>query len=617
MADDKNKTSGKPGATKPATGAKPATAAKPTPKATTTPARTGNASPAGRQQAESLGFLAIAAGVLIALNVLGLFVFTRIDATRNRAYSLAEGSRRVVSSLDEDLTVTAYFSANLPPPFNATERAVRDILEEYESSSGGHMHVRFVSPDDDEEREEAERAGIQLVQHRHLENDAFSIVEGYRGIVFEYLGNRETLAVIQSSEGLEYEITSTIRELTGEKMPLGILSGHEGPTPTKGLSSLERMLPSYDIREVSATEAIDPEIRALLVIEPTTEVTEAELRNIDQYVMGGGSLGVFGGGMHVALEGELSAAPSGSNLNTLLSHWGISFRDAIVADVHCQPLPLPGIGFPVPYPPAPMITFTEEQAEHPALFRLTDTTLLFTSPIDTTDVFRGFGDGAVVLMRSSETGPDMPGSWLLEGDSIDLHIRQGREWVSTLPGPGDDEGSGPFPLAVALETTEDGPALPSAFADSDTAPALTEASGPVRILVVGSSSVLRDEFLGDTSRVTEAQLAGAMAFPLNAIDWLSQDSDMIAIRAKTIEEPSLEVPQSVRDAEAEARTADEAGDEAGTAEAIERHNEAIASWESRKSRFRWGNTIVIPLAVALFGVVRWQMRQRKKASLKI
>ncbi len=42
-----------------------------------------------------------------------------------------------------------------------------------------------------------------------------------------------------------------------------------------------------------------------------------------------------------------------------------------------------------------------------------------------------------------------------------------------------------------------------------------------------------------------------------------------------------------------------------------------ATWEAKKNLYRWLNTLGIPLAFAAFGVVRWQLRARKRATLKI
>jgi gliding-associated putative ABC transporter substrate-binding component GldG len=587
-------------------------------------------SKAGRQRAESLGFLAIIAAILVSLNVLGVFFFYRLDTTENRAFTLSEGSRRVVRELEDTMTITAYFTEDLPPPLNATERHVRDILAEYEAASRGHVRVRFVAPDEDEEREEAERMGVQLVQHQRLESDRVSVVEGYRGIVFEYLGDHQTIAAIPAdTAGLEYSITTTIKQLVGDDLPIGVLSGHESPTPTKGLGTLQRMLPTYTIREVDAANEIDRELRALLIVDPQSALSETELRHIDQFVMRGGSLGVFGGSMKVSLESQpdITAEPSESGLNRLLERWGVTMDESIVADQQCEQLPLRtqmGFAIPVPYPPAPRVTFTEEEQHHPALFRLPETQLFFVSPLATTETFRNLE--GTVLMRSSEQ------SWELEGETISLRIRNPREWVSTMGGT-----NGPFALAVALEGE-----LPSAFSeeggtssaeggDSDSqsptdrgdqaagdssieAPDRSERE--VRVLVVGSGSMLHDEFLGGGQADT-ARLAGIMAFTLNAIDWLAQDSDLIAIRAKTIEDPELAVPRGVDAAEDDVRQAVESQDEEGVREALERRTEALRAWESRKNWYRWGNTLLIPIAFAAFGIFRWQWRQRKKATLKI
>ena len=572
------------------------------------------ASKAGSQQVESLGFLLITGGVILALNVLGLFFFFRADTTANRAFSLSEGSRRVVRQLDETITITAYFSADLPPPFNSTERYVRDILSEYQAAGGSNVIIRFVNPDEQPERDEANDRGVQLVQHQNIEDNAVSVVEGYRGLVFEYLGERQTIPVIQpDTQGLEYEITMAIKRLTGERVPIGILSGHEGPTPSQGLATLQRMMPLYELREVNANEEIDDELRALLVVDPQTEITETELRRINQFVMNGGSLGVFGGSMKVDVSQapNLSGTPTGANLNRLLGNWGVEVGENIVADAQCGRVPLrtPFGNIPVAYPPAPIVTFTDEQATHPVLFRLNASPLFFASSIETTDVFREH-DG-VTLMRSS----DGQNSWLLTGASVDLSIREPREWRSTMGGE-----SGPHTIAVALESR-----LPSAFPEagdsgiespSQSQTPDAEDDDAVRVLVVGTATPIRDEFLPQGDQVPQAELAGAMAFALNSVDWLAQDSDLIAIRAKTIEEPPLAVPQSIQDATQNVLETAETGDEEATNEALERRTAALESENARKRWYQWGIGLGVPVLVVLLGLGRWQLRKNARANLK-
>lgn len=560
-------------------------------------ARAPQRSKASRQRAESLGFLAIAAGILIALNVLGTFFFLRGDVTKDRLFTLSEGSERVVRDLEDQLTITAYFTPDLPAPFNAQERYVRDILAEYQAASGGKVVVRVVHPDDDEERADAESAGVQMMQHQRLASDRVEVMEGYRGVVFEYAGDRQVIASLpQDTTGLEYAITMAIKQLTEEKMPIGVLSGHESPTPTKGLSTLQRMLPTYTLTEVDATNTIDPDLRAILIVDPQTELTEPELRNIDAFVMQGGSVGVFGGTMKVATDAgpEIQAEPTHSGINTLLAAYGVQMSEDIVADSQCGTVPLRtpmGFAIPVPYPPAPTIQVSDEQAQHPVLFRLDQAQLFFASSISTTDRFREL-EGTTLLRTSDE-------SWAMAGDAVSLRIRQPREWQV-------GEFDGPHSVAVAVAGR-----LRSAFTEGATS------EEDARVFVIGTSTVLRDEFLPPADRVEPAELAGAMALPLNAIDWLAQDSDLIAVRAKSIEEPALEVPRGVLEATEDALSAHTAGDEATRDEAIERRTAAVRAWDRKKDLYRWGNTLLIPLAVVAFGLIRWQVRQRKRAKLKL
>lgn len=558
-----------------------------------------------RLATESLTFLAILAGVLVVLNIAGYFFdLGRLDLTEARLWSLSDGSERVAAGLEDQMEITAYFSEDLPPPFNSTERYVRDMLAEYAAASDGNIHVTFINPDTDELEEQAEEDGVRRISHQAIQDDAVTVVEGYRGLVIKYLGENKAIPVIQDTSGLEYMITTKIKEMTGERIAVGILGGHDAPSLTEGLTGLRTALPTYELTEVTADAEIDPDLAALLIVGPETELTEVELRRIDQYVMGGGSLGILGGGIKLTMESpEPGAAPVNSGLNALLERWGVRMNDDLVADWQCSRAPMRGpmgMQVAVPYPPVPQVAFDEQQREHPALFRLPGAILAFTSSIEVLGGSEGFE--LTTLARSSDN------SWRITGDSIPLRPRHPREWV-----PSSD--TGPFPLIVGIEGT-----LPSAFAGSPEnggveAPA--QSTGEVRVLVAGTSSFVRDEFLPPPGPGGERNLSGAMAFALNAVDWLAQESDLIAIRAKNVEDPTLEVPAAVQEAEDAARSAAESQDAEGVEAALDERRDELEAWKRKKNSIRYLNWFGIPFAFALFGVIRWRMRIAKKRTLKL
>ena len=87
---------------------------------------------------ESIGFVTITLVAVVLANVVIHFLPPlRFDMTENRLYSLSQGSERLVSNLEDDMEITAYFTSDLPAPFNATELYVRNLLSEYEAASDG------------------------------------------------------------------------------------------------------------------------------------------------------------------------------------------------------------------------------------------------------------------------------------------------------------------------------------------------------------------------------------------------------------------------------------------------------------------------------------------------
>jgi ABC-type uncharacterized transport system involved in gliding motility auxiliary subunit len=565
-------------------------------------------------------FLLVIGAGLVLLNVLGVLgASARVDTTESNAFSLSEGSKRLAKSLEDQMEIRAYFSEELPPPYNAMGRYVRDLLTEYRDASGGKITLKLVSPKTEEEKKAAEADGVMRVADQKLEADSFGVQEGYRGISLHYMGDSKALPRVDTTAGLEYEVTQLIKQMVGVKTKIGVLGGHDGATPAKGLANLKEYMPSYEMTEVQATKEIDPSLKALLIVHPETPLTDVELKRINQFVMRGGSLGVFGGGIKLNVPdqqqggGDPSATPIDTGLNKLLERWGLTIDNRIVADAQCgrarMPTQIPGLAIPVPYPPVPIVSFDEQQREHPALFRMNQIGFPYPVRLALNDNLKGDKQVKTTqLVRSTAN------SWLMEGDTIDLKARE--RW--DVPGY-----NGPYTLGVALEGK-----LPSAFgAEAASAPTEGEtpaepieapdrASGNARVLVFGTGYFLRDEFLPKPERSSQA-MGGAVALGLNAIDWLTQDNDLIAIRAKNIEDRMLEVPQVVREAESTIRDAVEAQDQAKAEAAFEKRKEAIKAWDARKNAYRWGNTLAIPAAFAVFGLVRWRVRAARKARLTL
>ena len=468
--------------------------------------------------------------------------------------------------------------------------------------------MRFINPDDEAKQQAARADGVQPVAHQKIEEDQVAVVEGYRGMVLSYLDQTRTIPVIQDTAGLEYIITSAIKELVGERKPIGIVSGHGGPSLEQGLTALQSVLQLYDIQEIDATQEIDPSLAALLIIGPQAPFSDDELRRIDQYVIRGGSLGVFGGALAIDLAGESgpSARPVDARLDGLLEPWGVKLSSKIVADAQCSRAPMRGpmgLQVLVPYPPIPVLQLEQEQLDHPVMFRLASPMLPFVAPIELGEA----PDGVTLTVLASSSQD----SWTMSGPTISLEPRNPRDWSMS-------SDAGPFTLMVAIEGK-----LPSAYSApiDEAEPSAIQtpplAENDVRELVTGTSTFLEDSFMPPRTQQNDVQMNAALALALNAIDWLAADSDLIAIRAKTTEEPALDIPDSVLAAENTALAAAEEGDEAGVESALSIRKAAIESWDAKKRAYRWLNTLGIPFLVVLFGLFRWRRRVDKKKALQL
>jgi len=162
--------------------------------------------------------------VIVLVNLAGLTLFFRADLTANRMYSLSDASKQAVSTLSEPLNIKVFFSKNLPAPHNNTERYLRDLLDEYAAQAGRLFNFTFynvsqegdIGEKADRNREIANDYGIQPVQIRVMENDEIKFKNAYMGLVILHGDLIEKIPAITSSNGLEYQLTTTIQKLNNK-----------------------------------------------------------------------------------------------------------------------------------------------------------------------------------------------------------------------------------------------------------------------------------------------------------------------------------------------------------------------------------------------------------------
>ena len=99
---------------------------------------------------------ALALAILALANAAADKAFVRADLTGQRMYSLSKASKELVGSLQEPLTVNAFFSADLPAPYNSVDQYLRDLLQEYKSQANKNFSYKFFDMSK-EESEDAQR----------------------------------------------------------------------------------------------------------------------------------------------------------------------------------------------------------------------------------------------------------------------------------------------------------------------------------------------------------------------------------------------------------------------------------------------------------------------------
>lgn len=153
---------------------------------------------------------ALLVAILVVVNLVSSNTFTKVDLTRNNAYSLSRVSEETLARVQDPLRVRVFYTQEVPAPYNGVRQYLTDLLREYDAVEDEYFSWEAIDVSTDEGRQEAQRYGLQQVEIQEIRSDEFQSRAVFMGAVVLYGNVVERVDRITSTDGLEYRLTTAI-----------------------------------------------------------------------------------------------------------------------------------------------------------------------------------------------------------------------------------------------------------------------------------------------------------------------------------------------------------------------------------------------------------------------
>ena len=264
--------------------------------------------------------------IIILINIIGSFVYTRFDLTSEKRYTLSDTSKEILKGLDDYVYFRVYLEGDFPAGFKKLRKETKEMLDEFRAYSK-FIDYEFINPsesDNPTERQDTYKIlwqngldyiyetvqtknGLQqimvwpclLVSYRDKELPV-NILTGQSG------ESRETV-LNNASQQLEFTLIEAIKDIsTDNRKTVAFADGHGELTDIEVYDIANSLSKKYNIRKTTLNEhlnslinrdfdrdsniVIKPTYDALIIAKPTEPFSEKDKFIIDQYIMYGGKV---------------------------------------------------------------------------------------------------------------------------------------------------------------------------------------------------------------------------------------------------------------------------------------------------------------------------------------
>lgn len=293
------------------------------------------------------GALVLGAILLLSFNLASSMLFrnAKLDLTEERLFTISNGSKLVLSRIEEPISVRVYYTKKLgevAPIFGKYFERVKALLEQYRDLSKGKLVVTFVDPSVSPDAEDrASSSGLKAVR---LNQDG---EEGYFGLIASNTTDNDALIEFFAPDReryLEYDLTKLINGLaTPKKRVVGLISGVPMEGGANPMQPMRQPQPAWMITEQIReflelrplemnVKTIPADVDVLMLVQPSFITADAAYA-IDQFVLNGGRVLAF-----IDPHAETNpmgapgmAIPMSKDIAKLLASWGVKIDDTKIA----------------------------------------------------------------------------------------------------------------------------------------------------------------------------------------------------------------------------------------------------------------------------------------------
>ncbi|HAL65455.1 MAG: Gliding-associated putative ABC transporter substrate-binding component GldG [Bacteroidetes bacterium 38_7] len=555
--------------------------------------------------------------IIILINIIGSYAFTRFDLTSEKRYTLSESTKKLLKEVDDYIYFRIYLEGDFPAGFKRLRNETREMLDEMRAYNK-FLNYEFINPNASNDAKDREKIYRQLIekglnptdlQVKDKEAESRQII--FPGAIASYRGKETPVQLLSnqmgaqpeeilnlSVENLEYNLANTIRKLIVTYKPkVAFIYGHGELDEAYIYDISQSMAEYYTVERIkldgqinsltqhktdSGRISIFNKYKAIIIAKPDSAFSEQDKFIIDQFLMRGGKILWFVDGVKAEMDSLQNKSNTlglarDINLEDMLFRYGVRINNDLVLDANCLPIMMVtgAIGNQPRFSFVPWIFFplANPATNHPIVNNLNMVKTQFISSLDTIAIK---GVKKTILLSSGQYSRKVNAPII-----IDLNIARQEPDLKLFDQPY-------IPLAVFLEGKFSSlyeHRIPANISNSPEIGFIAE-SKPTQMLVVSDGDVIRNQLerkngyplpLGYDQDTR--QTFGNKEFILNALNYMLDDSKLVTIRSREIKMRLLD-PQKLQN-----------------------------------ERLRWQTlNIVAPVVLVLiFGLIKYYLRKRRYA----